>query len=45
MVKLGHIALDGMKVQGNASRFKAMSDGRMVMEEVRLLAEVDALLK
>jgi len=29
LVKLGHIALDGTKVQANASKHKAMSYGRM----------------
>ena len=44
LVKLGHIALDGTKVQANASKHKAMSYGRMVTEEARLQAEVAALL-
>lgn len=45
LVKLGHIALDGTKVQANASKHKAMSYGRMVTEEARLQAEVTALLQ
>ena len=45
LVKLGHIALDGTKVQANASKHKAMSYGRMVTEEARLNAEVAALLQ
>lgn len=45
LVKLGHIALDGTKVKANASKHKAMSDGRMVTEETRLQAEVQALLQ
>jgi transposase len=45
LVKLGHIALDGTKIKANASKHKAMSYGRMVTEEARLQAEVDALLK
>jgi hypothetical protein len=45
LVKLGHIALDGTKVKANASKHKAMSDGRMVTEEARLQAEVEALLQ
>jgi hypothetical protein len=44
LVKLGHIALDGTKIKANASKHKAMSYGRMVTEEARLQAEVDALL-
>jgi transposase len=44
LVKLGHVALDGTKVKANASKHKAMSYGRMVTEEARLQAEVDALL-
>ncbi|MBK8274270.1 MAG: IS1182 family transposase [Nitrospira sp.] len=45
LVKLGHIALDGTKVKANASKHKAMSYGRMVTDEARLQAEVDALLQ
>ena len=30
MVSLGHVALDGTKVQGNASKCKAMSHERML---------------
>jgi transposase len=45
LVKLGHIALDGTKVQANASKHKAMSYGRMGTEEARLEAEVTALLQ
>ncbi len=45
LVKLGHIALDGTKVQANASKHKAMSYGRMMTEEARLQAEVTALLR
>lgn len=44
LVKLGHVALDGTKVQANASKRKAMSDGRMVEAEARLTREVEALL-
>jgi transposase len=40
----GHVSLDGSKVQANASKHKAMSYGRMKQEEVRLLAEIEALL-
>ena len=45
LVKLGHVALDGTKVQANASKHKAMSYGRMVKEEARLQAEVDTVLR
>jgi hypothetical protein len=40
LVKLGHVALDGTKVQANASVHKAMSYGRMRETEQRLAAEV-----
>jgi transposase len=36
LVKLGHVSLDGTKVQANASRHKAMSYERMCAEEKRL---------
>jgi len=42
LVKLGHVALDGTKVQANASRHKAMSYGRMREAERKLAAEVAA---
>ena len=45
LVRLGTIAVDGTKVQGNASRHKAMSYGYMTKEVVRLRAEIDELLK
>jgi hypothetical protein len=45
LVTLGHIALDGTKIQANASKHKAMSYGRMETEEARLQAEVTALLQ
>jgi transposase len=41
LVRLGHVALDGTKVQANASKHKAMSHGRMIEEE-RRLAELAA---
>ncbi len=44
LVKLGHVALDGTKVQANASRHKAMSYGRMKQEIARLEGEVEELL-
>lgn len=45
MVQLGNVAIDGTKIQGNASRHKAMSYGYMKKEEQRLRAEIDALMK
>ncbi len=45
MVKMGHVALDGTKVKGNASKHKAMSYERMVKSEQELGAEVKALLE
>jgi transposase len=44
LVRLGHVALDGTKIQANASKHSAMSYGRMVEEERRLAGEVAALL-
>jgi len=44
LVKLGHVALAGTKVQANASKHKAMSYGRMKQEIARLEEEVDQLL-
>ena len=41
LVKLGHVALDGTKVQANASKHKAMSYGRMREAERKLAAEVN----
>jgi len=45
LIKLGHVALDGSKIQANASKHKAMSYGRMGEAERRLQAEVEELLK
>jgi hypothetical protein len=45
LVRLGTIAIDGTKVQGNASRHKAMSYGYMTQEVARLRAEIDQLLQ
>ena len=44
LVKLGHVALDGTKVQANASKHKAMSYARMNESEHQLEREVRALL-
>jgi len=45
LVKLGHIALDGIKMKANASKHKTMSYKRMKEEENRLEAEVRELLR
>jgi len=45
MVKLGLVALDGTKMQGNASKHKAMSYERMQREEQRLGDEIEQLLQ
>lgn len=45
LVRLGTIAVDGTKIQGNASRHKAMSYGYMTQEVGWLRAEIDQLLK
>lgn len=45
LVKLGHVALDGTKMQANASKHKAMSYGRMQKTEGELQAEVARWLK
>jgi len=44
LVKLGHVALDGTKVQANASKHKAMSYARMLKTEAQLEAEMAQLL-
>lgn len=44
LVKLGHVAMDGTKVQAAASKHKAMSYGRMSEEERRLKVQVEELL-
>lgn len=45
LVSLGHISVDGTKVNANASKHKAMSYERMQAEENRLTGEIDELLK
>jgi transposase len=40
LVKLGHVALDGTKVQANASKHRAMSYERMKKSEKQLKAEI-----
>jgi len=42
LVKLGHVAIDGTRMKANASKHKAMSHDRMVKEEARLTAEIEA---
>src|SRR5881398_3409766 len=44
LVKLGNVSTDGTKLQGNASRHKAMSYGYMKKEAERLREEIEALV-
>ena len=44
LVKLGHVAVDGTKMQANASKHKAMSYERMEEKEKQLKEEVEKLL-
>jgi transposase len=44
LVRLGTLAVDGTKVQGNASRHKAMSYGYMSQQVERLRAQIKELL-
>ena len=44
LVKLGNVSTDGSKLQGNASRHKAMSYGYMKKEVERLREEIEALV-
>jgi transposase len=44
LVKLGNVSTDGTKLQGNASRHKAMSYGYMKQEVERLRAEIETLV-
>lgn len=43
MVKMGRVALNGTKLEANASKHKAMSYGRLVDKEERIEAEIAAL--
>lgn len=43
MVKMGRVALDGTKLEANASKHKAMSYGRLIDKEERIKAEIAAL--
>jgi transposase len=45
MVSLGHVALDGTKLQANASKHKAMSHERMLRAEKELEKEINALIR
>ena len=45
MVSLGHVALDGTKVEANASKHKAMSHERMLKAEEQLEKEIRALMR
>jgi transposase len=45
LVKLGHVAIDGTKMQGNASKHKAMSYQHMSETEKKLQEQVDELLQ
>lgn len=44
LVKLGHVALDGTKMQGNAGKHKSMSYGRMGEREKKLQEEINELM-
>src|SRR5712664_112982 len=44
LVKLGNVSTDGTKIQGNASRHKAMSYGYMKREVERLREDIEALV-
>jgi len=45
MVSLGHVALDGTKVQANASKHKAMSHERILKAEAQLEKEIKELMR
>jgi hypothetical protein len=44
LVKLGHVAIDGTKMAANASKHKAMSDGRMGQAEKKLQEQMQRFL-
>src|SRR3989454_4127741 len=44
LVKLGNVSTDGTKIQGNASRHKAMSYGYMTKEVERLREDIETLV-
>ncbi|WP_443735282.1 IS1182 family transposase [Streptomyces flavotricini] len=43
MVKMGRVALDGTKLEANASKHKAMSYGRLINKEERIEVEIAEL--
>jgi methylmalonyl-CoA mutase cobalamin-binding subunit len=45
LIKMGTVAVDGSKVKGNASKHKAMSYDRMLIEEKKLRAEIAKLTR
>lgn len=45
MVSLGHMALDGTKVQGSAPKHKAMSHERMLRAVKQLEKQINALMR
>ncbi len=45
LLKLGNIAIDGSKVQANASKHRALSYGHILELEAQLKAEIEALIK
>ena len=44
MVQLGNVSTDGTKIQGNASRHKAMSYGYMKKEVERIREDIEVLV-
>ena len=44
LVQLGNVSTDGTKIQGNASRHKAMSYGYMKKEVERIREDIEALV-
>jgi transposase len=45
LAKLGHVALDGIKLKANTSKHKAMSYGRMRQREAQLREEIARLVE
>jgi len=45
LLKMGHVALDGTKIQANASKHKAMSHERIMKAEKELGSEIQKLLE
>ncbi len=45
LTRLGHVSLDGTKINANASKHKAMSYGRMEQEERRLKKEIEQMMR